>query len=484
MSKTYSVTIRDRKNKKGSRRKRSNQKGSKKILLLFFFILICLGAGGYFLYNYAVNCVGDSCNPILGSLAATIEPKLEQDNGMTNILLAGIDTRGENSGLMNTDTIIILTVDYENETTMMTSIPRDLWVKYSLPNGNTTGTKINGAYANGEWQQEGKGMETLQNAVETIIGEPIHYSVKVTLAGFIEMVDAIGGVDIEIPEYYKDAYPASELPPEYQQDCIPFYHGGKYCLFEFFEGSEHMDGQRALIYARSRLLSQRGDFDRAIRQQRVIDSIKEKILSSETYLNPQKIWDIYTIIKENVDTSTFNINDIRAGINLKDTVDVDEIGHVVLDPYLGNAMGKYIHRPVDNPARGYYIIAYDQTYSDIQELLRNIRKYPAIYNEATSISIYNATSVTKLERDWASEIEEDHSLFNIIQTNKVIQNTNNQYSGIVIYKFTEDEKPASEEYLKEFFNVNELTTEVPTGLKNFHGEDYVIVLGTEIVSSQ
>jgi hypothetical protein len=281
-------------------------------------------------------------------------------------------------------------------------------------------------------------------------------------------------------EYYKDAYPASELPSEYQDECVPFYHGGKYCLFEFFEGTEHMDGQRALIYARCRLLSQRGDFDRAIRQQRVIDSVKDKIFSSETFLNPQKIWDIYNIIKENVETSTFSINDIRAGINLKDKVNTDEVGRVVLDPYLGNTLGKYIHRPVDNPSMGYYIIAYDQTYTDIQELLRNIRKYPAIYNEATSISIYNATGVTKLERDWPSEIEEDNPLFNIVQTNKIIQNTTDQYNGIVIYKFTEEEKPASEEYLKEFFNVDEVTSEAPTGLKNFHGEDYVIVVGTEI----
>jgi anionic cell wall polymer biosynthesis LytR-Cps2A-Psr (LCP) family protein len=155
MSKTYSVTISDRKKRRGSRRRRSSQRGSKKILLLFFFILICLGAGGYFLYNYAINCEGDNCHPILSSLAASIEPKLEQDNGLTNILLVGIDTRSGNSGLMNTDTIIILTIDHENETTMMTSIPRDLWVRYELPNGNTTGTKINGAYANGEWQEEG-----------------------------------------------------------------------------------------------------------------------------------------------------------------------------------------------------------------------------------------------------------------------------------------------------------------------------------------
>lgn len=474
MSRTYSVTIEN-----GKKRRKRKKKSSRKVSFALIIIFIALIIGGYFLYTFITTCEGDGCNPILRPIAATIEPKLKQDGDLTNILVVGVDTRGGNSGLMNTDTIMILTVDYNNKTVIMTSIPRDLWVRYTLPNGNYASSKINSAYANGEWQEEGKGIETLTGVVEDIVGEPIHYYATVTLEGFIEIIDTIGGIDVEVPEYYKDAYPASELPIELQATCVPFYHDGKYCLFDFQKGMEHMDGQRALIYARCRLLSPKGDFDRAERQQRVIDTVKEKVFSSETLLDPQKIWEIYNIIQDNIDSSTFTINDIRAALNLKDKINTSEIGHVVLDPYFGNVPGKYIHRPTDNLARGYYIVAYDQTYESIRELFVYIRKYPVLYNEAPTISIYNATGNYNLETDWSQDLEDENPLVIVRQSNKVVNNLDNQYTGISIYKFTETDKPATEEYLKQFFNVDGIIVDITDGTKVFGGEDYIVVIGSE-----
>jgi LCP family protein required for cell wall assembly len=484
MGRTYSVTISDEKKRK--RKKINNgKKSTGKALLLVFLILILVGFGGYYFVSSALNCEGENCNPIIGGFKTTIDPKLDQDKGLTNILLVGIDTRETNAGLMNTDTLMILTIDYENQTSVMTSIPRDLWVTYTLPNGNATSSKVNSAYANGEWQEEGAGIETLKGVVETIIGEPIHYYVKITLKGFVEAIDSIGGVDIDIPEDYIDAYPASELPEDLQATCDPYYHDGKYCKYYFGQGVEHMDGQRALIYSRCRLFT--SDFDRAARQQRVINAVKDKALSSETLLNPEKILDLYKVVKDSVETdfnmSITNINEIRAAINLKDKVDPDNIGKVVLDPYLGHVIGEYIYKP-DNTLNGYIIIARDTTYEPIQELLGYVRKYPLIYNEETSISIYNATGLYTLEKDWLAELEAENPLFLVKQVNRVIPNPDNQYQGIMIYKFTEEEKPASEEYLKDFFGVSEIITEFEDGTVNYSGEDYVIVIGTEDATTE
>jgi LCP family protein required for cell wall assembly len=474
MSKTYSVTIPNSKKKRKSKRK-----GSRSITFGFFLIIIILTIGGYYLYNYAKSCEGDNCISILKPISATIEPKLKQDNGKTNILIVGIDTRGGNSGLMNTDTIIFVTINHENKTVIMSSIPRDLWLRYKLPNGNTTGSKVNSVYASGEWQRKGAGIDTLISVTENIFGEPVHYYVKVTLEGFIDIIDAIGGVDIDIPEYYKDAYPASELPKELQATCIPFYHDGKYCLFEFKKGVEHMDGQRALIYARSRLLSPRGDFDRAARQQRVISSVKDKVLSSETYLNPQKVWEIYNIVKKNIETSSFTINDIRAFLNLRNEINTDEIGHIVLDPYFGNVLGKYIYVGDWASGRGYHILPRDESFKAIQKVLEAISLYPKMYEENPVISIYNATGKSKLEKDWSKLLEVDNPLITVKQQNKVIQNPNDQYKGISIYRFAKEEKPATEEFLKEYFDVSEIKTEASDGTKAFSGEDYIIVIGKD-----
>lgn len=480
MSKTYSVKI-NSKDKRSSRKKfedRNNKSSRKKVLFTLLFIFLVIATGGFFLYKYASECEGDECGAFIKPIAATINPKLKRsEQGLTNMLLVGLDTRESNSGLLNTDTIILLTVDHKNQSTVMTSIPRDLWVTYTLPNGNVSSSKINSVYASGEYVEEGKGIETLTNVVENITGTEVHYYAKVTLKGFIEVVDRIGGVDIEVEEFYRDGYPDTELPPEMLAECVPYYHDGRYCIFTFEEGQNHLDGQMALIYSRMRILSPQGDFDRARRQQQVIEAVKDKILSTETFLDPGKLWDLYNILKDNIETSRITINDIRAALNLKDQINTEEIANVVLDPNLGNVPGKYIYRPTDFPDRGYYIEAKDKTYTQIQTLLENIRKFPGIYNEQPTISLYNATGNPVLEKDWMIELDEKNPIFQIRDLNRVIPNTQNQYEDVRIYKFTEEEKPESEEYLKEFFGVKEIINEFDDGTSNFRGEDYIVVVG-------
>jgi LCP family protein required for cell wall assembly len=472
MESKYTVKVTNKEIKKAKR-------NSLKILLCFIFIFITLIIGGYFFRNYVTSCEGTHCNPFIQPFINTIEPNLDQDNGLTNILLVGIDTRENNQGLMNTDTIIIVTIDYANRTIILTSIPRDFWVRYDLPNGNVTSSKVNSVYASGEWQEEGEGINTLKGAVEDIIGEPIHYHAKVTLQGFIEAIDTIGGIDIEITEYYKDAYPASELPYDMQESCAPYYHDGKYCIFTLEEGMHHLDGQMSLIYARSRILSPTGDFDRARRQQQVITAVKNKILSTETLLDPGKILDLLQILEKNVEMSTFNINDIRAALSLKDKMKTDEVGTVVLDPYFGNKLGKYIYVPPYNPNRGYHIMARDQTYEQIQGLLVEIRENPVIYKEAPTLSFYNATGNYYFLKDWSSELEEKTQLINIYDTARYYVNDQCEYDGINIYYFGEEPKPATEEFLKNLYQVEYIISNPGDGTKNLRGEDFVVVIGTE-----
>ncbi len=461
------------KNKKGNK----NKQKRKKLIIAFLFIFIVLGASAYFLTKFASGCDGDNCNPFLSGIANTIQPKLKQTNGLTNILVYGLDTRDDNPGLMNTDTIILVTINHNDKNVVMTSIPRDLTVTFELPNGNSATSKINGAYANGEWQKKGSGTATLKKTVNMVLGLPIHYHVQMTLQGFVDIVDRIGGVDINIPEDYKDAYPKSELPRELQDTCNHYYHDGEFCLFEFKAGDQHLDGQHALIYARSRLLSPRGDYDRARRQQKVIDAVKEKILSSDTYSDPKKLWDLFNIVNKNIKTSKFTINDVRALLALKDQFDTDKIGHVVLDPMYGNSNGKYIYVPPYDPGQGYRIVARDQTYQEIQDYHKQILKHPLIYNEAPIISIYNASGQSTLQKDWAAELAEDNPIIIVRDGNKIISLAKPP-KKIKIYRFTEDKKEATEEYLKNFFKVDKVRKPPTDGtIQAYGGEHYVVVIG-------
>ena len=471
MSRMYSIKI---ESKQAKEKRKSQGKTKLQIVLGLFLIVLVLVVGGYVVNEFVIT------NPIIGWELPSIDPKLEQTEGITNTLLVGLDTRKDNPGLMNTDTIIVISIDHNNETVTMISIPRDLWLSYQLPNGNYTSSKINGAYANGEWQQKGKGVETLKGVVESIIGQQIHYYAKVTLTGFVQSIDAIGGVDITIPEYYKDAYPKSELSQELQTSCANYFHDGEYCLFEFQAGTEHMSGERALIYARSRLLSGRGDYDRAERQQRVINAFKNKVLSSDTLLDPLKLLELYNIVQENVETSKFSNNDIRAALALKDEFDPNNIGQAVLDPNFGHKPNGYISTSTQfYQTRGSHIVIASDSFEDIQQALEYIRKYPLVYNEDPLISIYNATGNSTLEEDYTTEILEENKLIRIKHTNQTIQNPDNLYSGISIYKFTDKEMPGTEAFLKQMFNIDVIITDPGDGTKALGSEDFVIIIGPQ-----
>jgi len=470
MTRNYTVTIKNAKNKK---------KSSKKKLFIFIGIIIILVVGfgyGYTkLKKYAQSCQGDECNPLLRPLVNTIDPKLDKnEDGTTNILLIGVDTRENNKGLMNTDTMIILTIDHNNKTSMMTSIPRDLWVKYTLPNVNSTSSKVNSVYAFAEAQQQGKGIDTLKEVVFKITGFEINYYVKVTLKGFVEAIDTIEGIDIYLENTYKDIYPKDELPDDFQQNCILKYNDGAFCMYTYPAGDNHLTGQYALIYARMRMWT--SDFDRARRQQEVINATKKKILSTETLLDPTKLWDMYNIVKEYVETSPFSINDIRAAINLKDSIDTENTASVVLDPNFGNYAGEFIIRGT-NPNLGYYIEAKDLSYESIKNYLAEIRKNPKTYNERPVVSIYNATGNTELEEDYKQKLIDDNSFITVVEANKIIPNDLEIHTGIKIYKLTGEEMPASSYYLKEFFDIDEILTEVPEDIKALKKEQFIIVIG-------
>lgn len=464
--------------------KRKSGKSNKRTILKIFFLIFLIGGLvfgiSYYLKDYNKNCRnGNSCNTLLSSISQAITPKLQKTiNDRTNILVVGIDTRQGNSGLMNTDSMIVLTIDHTTGKAMMTSIPRDLWVTYELPNGSVTASKMNSIYAAAEVQQEGSGIQALEQTVEMVTGFKINYYVKVTLQGFVETIDAIGGIDLEVEKHYKDAYPASELPTELQATCQPFYHDGKYCIFEYPVGTHHLDGNHALIYARTRILSPAGDFDRAKRQQQVIDTVKSKILSSETLLDPTKLWDIFQIVNDNVDTSKFSLNDIRAGINLKDEIDTENIAQVVLDPNLGNFMGEYIYVGINN-GQGYHIVARDETYSQIHNLLGIILEYPKIYEENPKISVYNATGVYTLEKDIGTEIIEEMPLINVIETSRPIYDNDNIHRDIKVYKFANEEMSGTEKYLEDKLAIDNIITEIPEGVVNYLGEDFVIIVGKD-----
>ena len=180
-----------------------------------------------------------------------------------NVLLLGVDRRGGKGWGYRTDTIIIVTVDPLNGTAGMLSIPRDLQVP--IPGNGED--RINTANVWGESRKyPGGGPALLKRTVEVNFGIPIDYYVMVDFQGFEEIIDTMGGIDVNAPRTLHD----TKYPDPQPDDP----HGMKTVHFD--AGWQHVDGARALEYVRSRMST--SDFDRASRQQQVLIAVREKAL--------------------------------------------------------------------------------------------------------------------------------------------------------------------------------------------------------------
>ena len=144
----------------------------------------------------------------------------------------------------------------------MLSLPRDLWVP--IPGQNIT-TKINTAYGLGEAQgYQGGGAQLAKDTVSSLIGRPVDYFVRVNFDGFREIIDLIGGIDIDVPATIHDEeYPTADYGVQ---------------TFHLDAGMQHFDGATALKYARTRHSSD--DYNRARRQQEIIRAVADKVLSA------------------------------------------------------------------------------------------------------------------------------------------------------------------------------------------------------------
>lgn len=439
------------------------------IIILLVLLITGINAGISYAYTQMTKSCseGETCNnnilttPI-NTLKNPLQGELKQNNGITNVLIVGIDTRGEDSGLKNTDTLMVISVDRNNDSIMMTSIPRDLWVAYTIEGAGTYQSKINGVFANAE--ATGKsGMDTMQTLAEDITGLPIHYTVLMTLQGFRDVINAVDGVDIDVPQGFTGLYP-NEAHPEQG-----------YFVVSFNTGVNHMDGETALRYARIRNVDgpEGSDFARARRQQVVIDTLKKKVLASETLRNPTKLWEIYNIVKNNIETSEFSLTDIKAALDLRPFAESATVVNVVLDPNFGG-YERFIFTANLDPNRGYSIQAWDSTYSDIQAQLELIRKNPKIYKEEPSVAIYNAMTIDSTI-NYGDIINKKNPLFNVVANDIALKYTTDK-TGVVIVDYTEGKKQGSIDYLKETFGITDVITDMSIAPKRLFNEDLAIVI--------
>jgi LCP family protein required for cell wall assembly len=209
-----------------------------------------------------------------GGVVTNIISESEQEtiagDQQINFLVLGAAGQGYDAPDL-TDTILVASFEADSQKMFLFSLPRDLLVK--IP-GQETWTKLNALYAINK-NNKGHEFDLIKQKVQEITGLAVAHYVLVDLTTVKEIVDTLGGINVMVEKDLLDtSFPG--LNHSYQ-------------TFEIKAGWRYLDGETALKYIRSRH-SQRGDFDRIARQQQVLQTIKQKILS----LN---FWDISTFVK-------------------------------------------------------------------------------------------------------------------------------------------------------------------------------------------
>ncbi|MBN8201839.1 LytR family transcriptional regulator [Bacillus sp. NTK034] len=263
----------------------AEKKGRKKWTLaaVLIFNLLLLGAGAYafYVYNSLTSAVDTMQEPIQREKSGKREETITlKEREPFSVLLLGVDERQGDKG--RSDTMIVLTVNPDLKSVKMLSIPRDTRTGII---GHGTEDKINHAYAFGD-------VEMAINTVEDFLDIPIDYYIKMNMAGFKDIVDAVNGIDV-----------TNETD----------FNMGK---FHFNEGSIHLNGSEALSYVRMRKDDPNGDFGRQQRQRQVIQGVINK---GASFSSLTRFDDIFAALGKNVKTDiTFKeMMDIQK--NYKDT---------------------------------------------------------------------------------------------------------------------------------------------------------------------
>ena len=230
-------------------------------------LLLLIGAGGYayYIFNSLTNAVDTMHQPIeRGKSEKRPEGITLNQQDPFSILLLGVDEREGDRG--RSDTMIVLTVNPNQNSMKMLSIPRDTRTEIV---GRGTEDKINHAYAFG-------GEEMSMNTVENLLDIPIDYYVRVNMEGFKDLVNAVGGIQVN--------------------NNLAFSNGGH----NFTKGQINLNGDQALSFVRMRYDDPRGDFGRQERQRQVISGV---IKRGASFGSLTKFDDIFAALGKNVRTN-------------------------------------------------------------------------------------------------------------------------------------------------------------------------------------
>jgi len=392
-------------------------------------------------------------NAIPGRAPAHELPDVVAKKEPVNVLLLGIDQREGEAGPWRSDTMMLFSIDPSTNKASLLSIPRDLWVKIPGYGEN----RINAAHSLGDfYHYPGGGPALAKLTVQEALGVPVHYFMRINFTGFEKMVDAIGGITIDVPRHiYDSAYPDNNY--------------GTYTV-EFQPGIQQLDGKRALEYARTRHDS--NDFNRMERQQQVIMAIRDKVLSLNIPLS--SIPGLVKLAGDSIVTD-LNLREMIALAEMARSLSKDNLRTAQIDETMTRSVTTQTGAMVQQAD-------WDKVYALVTELFPNSTPLDStpdptrsqIAAEAARIELRNGSGVDALGEAQTLALRERG--FNVIRYDTV-SDFDQPQTTIVVY----NDKPYTLEFLVQEYGV------FPENVRTFAGEtsdvDLILILGADSVAN-
>lgn len=317
-----------------NRIKNKNKKRSKTSLiikvslLLVASLLICASAYGVYITKQAEHAANSAHEELEGRDVSTLrEEKVEPVHDNVSILFVGVDdseNRGQGSDKSRSDALILATLNNKTKTIKMLSIPRDSYV--FIPKVGYE-DKITHAHAYG-------GTLATIDTVEKLLNVPIDYYVRMNFNAFIDVVDALDGIEAEVP------YKLHEKD-EFDRNSINLQ-----------PGLQHLNGSQALALARTR--KQDSDIERGKRQQEILTAIINKVASVKSIT---KYDDVIRALGDNMKTN-MTFTEMKSFLSYL-TQGMPRIDSLTLDG-------------VDDMSTGvYYYQLNQQSVDEVSEILNN-----------------------------------------------------------------------------------------------------------------
>ena len=312
---------------------------------------------------------------------------LSPENKEINLLVLGVGW-AENSAPNLTDSIMYIHYDGKDPASVTTiSVPRDLFVQSSILGK----TKVNSLYAlSRKSLGEEEAFKHLMDTIGAIVGKEITHYVLIDFDGFRRLIDAVGGIDIDVPKRLYDA-------------AYPTRNWG-YTVVDIPVGLQHFDGDKALKYARSRHST--SDFDRSKRQQWVLAALQEKMLSAKILTSPSKIEGIYSVLSDSIKTNA-SLTDMVKMAKKAAKFNRENLEGYILDETCFDALklchpGGLMYGPSRDLFGGASVVlprwaTYNNlsVYSDIKTFSHIVTTFPTL-SKAAPLAIVNASGRTNL----------------------------------------------------------------------------------------